>query len=284
MKLITQIAEMHEFVDACRTKKETVGLVPTMGFLHRGHISLMERAIRENDKTIVTIFVNPLQFAEGEDLSSYPRDLEQDTSQCEATGVDLLFTPSPEEMYSQPILTGVHIDSMTSNMEGASRPTHFSGVATVVAKLFNIAGPCSAYFGEKDWQQLQIITKMAHDLSFRVNVYGCPTVRHSDGLALSSRNAYLTPEERTSATVLSRSLQKASETVQAGETTASAIRAQIEYQIATEPLVELDYVEIVEGSTLNSIDQISQGSRILVAAKIGKARLIDNVDPYCGIT
>ena len=283
MKLITQIDEMHEFVDACRIKKETVGLVPTMGFLHRGHISLMERAIRENDKTIVTIFVNPLQFAEGEDLSSYPRDLEQDTSQCEATGVDLLFTPSPEEMYSQPILTSVQIDQLMNSIEGASRPTHFSGVATVVAKLFNIVGPCNAYFGEKDWQQLQVISTMVRDLSFRVKVLGCPTVRQSDGLALSSRNAYLSLEERKAATALSRSLQSASENVQAGESSAAVIKSKIVSEITDEALVTLDYVEIVQGSSLITIDQISKGARILIAAKVGKARLIDNVDPYFGI-
>ena len=243
----------------------------------------MQRAGNENDKTIVTIFVNPLQFAEGEDLSSYPQNLEKDISECEAIGIDLLFAPSSEEMYSQPILTSVQIDQLMNGIEGASRPTHFSGVATVVAKLFNIVGPCNAYFGEKDWQQLQVISTMARDLSFRVKVLGCPTVRQSDGLALSSRNAYLSLEERKAATALSRSLQSASENVQAGETSAAVIKSQIIDEITDEALVTLDYVEIVEGSSLIRIDQISEGARILIAAKVGKARLIDNVDPYIGI-
>ena len=279
-----QIIESIEDFRKISHKKETkVGLVPTMGFLHEGHISLMQRAANENDKTIVTIFVNPLQFAEGEDLSSYPQNLEKDINECEAIGVDLLFIPSSEEMYSQPILTSVQVDQMMSTIEGASRPTHFSGVATVVAKLFNIVGPCNAYFGEKDWQQLQVISTMARDLSFRVKVLGCPTVRQSDGLALSSRNAYLTPEEREAATVISRSLQVASENVQAGETSASVIKSQIVDEMTAEALATLDYVEIVEGSSLQTIDQITEGTRILIAAKVGKARLIDNVNPYFGI-
>ena len=283
MRLVTQVSEVHEFIDECRVQKSTVGLVPTMGFLHEGHTSLMQRAGKENDKTIATIFVNPLQFAEGEDLSSYPQNLEKDISECEAIGIDLLFAPSSEEMYSQPILTSVQIDQLMNSIEGASRPTHFSGVATVVAKLFNIVGPCNAYFGEKDWQQLQVISTMARDLSFRVKVLGCPTVRQSDGLALSSRNAYLSLEERKAATALSRSLQIASENVQAGETSAAVIKSQIVDEITDEALVTLDYVEIVEGSSLITIDQISKGARILIAAKVGKARLIDNVDPYFGI-
>ncbi|HAY52169.1 MAG TPA: pantoate--beta-alanine ligase [Acidimicrobiaceae bacterium] len=283
MKLISQVSEVHEFIDEYRAQKNTIGLVPTMGFLHEGHISLMQRAANENDKTIVTIFVNPLQFAEGEDLSSYPQNLEKDINECEAIGVDLLFIPSSEEMYSQPILTSVQVDQLMSTIEGASRPTHFSGVATVVAKLFNIVGPCNAYFGEKDWQQLQVISTMARDLSFRVKVLGCPTVRQSDGLALSSRNAYLTPEEREAATVISRSLQVASENVQAGETSASVIKSQIVDEMTAETLATLDYVEIVEGSSLQTIDQITEGARILIAAKVGKARLIDNVNPYFGI-
>ena len=283
MRLVTQVSEVHEFIDECRVQKSTVGLVPTMGFLHEGHTSLMHRASNENDKTIATIFVNPLQFAEGEDLSSYPQNLEKDIGECEAIGIDLLFAPSSEEMYSQPILTSVQIDQLMNGIEGASRPTHFSGVATVVAKLFNIVGPCNAYFGEKDWQQLQVISTMVRDLSFRVKVLGCPTVRQSDGLALSSRNAYLSLEERKAATALSRSLQSASENVQAGETSAAVIKSQIIDEITDEALVTLDYVEIVEGSSLIRIDQISEGARILIAAKVGKARLIDNADPYFGI-
>ena len=284
MRFISRKAEVHECLDEARAENKSVGLVPTMGYLHGGHISLIERSIEENDITMATIFVNPLQFSEGEDLSSYPRDLQSDREQCEAVGVDLLFVPSLEEMYSKPVHTSVHVDNLTTSMEGRSRPTHFSGVATVVTKLFNITGPCNTYFGEKDWQQLQVVTTLARDLSFRINVVGCPTIRHSDGLALSSRNAYLTAEERLSASVLSRSLQKASELVQSGEILASVIRTLIVDEIATEPRVVLDYVEVVEGNSLGSITEIGPGARILLAAKFGEARLIDNVDPYVGIS
>tara|TARA_B100000686_G_scaffold344462_1_gene427119 strand:- start:9133 stop:9987 length:855 start_codon:yes stop_codon:yes gene_type:complete len=284
MRFISHTAEVHEYLDAVRAQKQSVGLVPTMGYLHDGHISLVERSTAENDITMATIFVNPLQFGEKEDLSTYPRDLQSDKERCEAAGTDILFAPSLEEMYPTPILTSVHVDGLTTTMEGTTRPTHFTGVATVVAKLFNIAGPCNAYFGEKDWQQLQVITTMAHDLSFRVNVVGCPTVRHQDGLALSSRNAYLTTEERLSASVLPRSLQKASDLIQSGETTASTVKSLITDEIASEPLVELDYVELIEGRSLKVITEITPNTRILVAAKIGKARLIDNIDAYIGIS
>ncbi|MEC8974220.1 MAG: pantoate--beta-alanine ligase [Actinomycetota bacterium] len=284
MRFISQTAEVHEYLDQARAQNKSVGLVPTMGYLHGGHVSLIQRSVEENDITMVTIFVNPLQFGKGEDLSSYPRDLQSDRDQCEAEEVDLLFAPSLEEMYSKPVLTAVHVDNLTATLEGRSRPTHFSGVATVVAKLFNITGPCNAYFGEKDWQQLQVITTMARDLSFRVNVIGCPTIRHSDGLALSSRNAYLTREERQSASVLSRSLHKASELFQSGETRSSIVKARITEEIATEPLVELDYVEVVEGKSLDPVTEIGSGTRILLAAKLGQARLIDNIDPHFGIS
>ncbi len=284
MRFISQTAEVYEYLDEARAPNKSVGLVPTMGYLHKGHISLIQRSVAENDITMATIFVNPLQFGEGEDLSSYPRDLQSDRDQCEAEEVDLLFAPSLEEMYSKPVLTSVHVDNLTAILEGKSRPTHFSGVATVVAKIFNITGPCNAYFGEKDWQQLQVITMMTRDLSFRVNVVGCPTIRHSDGLALSSRNAYLTPEERQSASVLSRSLHKASELFQSGETVSSIVKALITEEIATEPLVDLDYVEVVEGKSLDPITEIGPDTRILLAAKVGQARLIDNVDPHFGIS
>ena len=284
MRFISLTAEVHEYLDAARAHKQSIGLVPTMGYLHDGHISLIERSTAENDITMATIFVNPLQFGENEDLLTYPRDLQSDKERCETAGTDILFTPSLEEMYSTPILTSVHVDSLTTTMEGETRPTHFSGVATVVAKLFNIAGPCNAYFGEKDWQQLQVITTMAHDLSFRVNVVGCPTVRHPDGLALSSRNAYLTSEERLSASVLPRSLQKASDLIQSGETLASTVKTLITNEIAAEPLVKLDYVELVDGRSLEVTAEITPGTRILIAAKVGKARLIDNIDAYNGVS
>ncbi len=284
MKLFSQVAELHECLDELRAQKKSVGLVPTMGYLHEGHLSLVERSNEENDVTVTTIFVNPLQFAEGEDLASYPSDLQSDIEQCEKTGSDVLFIPSLQDMYPEPILTSVQVDGFTKRMEGKSRPTHFAGVATVVAKLFNITGPCNAYFGEKDWQQLQVITKMVRDLSFRVCVIGCPIIRHRDGLALSSRNAYLTTDERQSATVLSRSLHKASDLILAGETSSKNIQKLIEKEIALEPLVELDYVETVDGSSLITVDEIVPGTRILIAAAVGKARLIDNIEAFTGIT
>ena len=199
MKVATTIAETRWALDEVRREGGTVGLVPTMGYLHAGHLSLMTAARAETDFVIATIFVNPLQFAPGEDLDSYPRDPEGDRAKAEDAGVDLLFCPEHHEMYPEPVLTTVSVGGLSRSMEGASRPTHFAGVATVVAKLFAIAGPCRAYFGEKDFQQLAVVRRMAADLSFPVEVVGCPIVREPDGLALSSRNAYLTPEERDAA-------------------------------------------------------------------------------------
>jgi len=202
VEVVTTAAALRTALDVVRHDGGTVGLVPTMGYLHDGHVSLMDAAVADNDVTATTIFVNPLQFAPTEDLAAYPRDLAGDTARCEAAGVGVLFTPSVEEMYPVPMQTTVSVAGITETMEGASRPSHFAGVATVVAKLFALAGPCRAYFGEKDFQQLAVVRTMARDLSFPVEVVGCPTVREPDGLAMSSRNAYLTPEERAAAPVL----------------------------------------------------------------------------------
>jgi pantoate--beta-alanine ligase len=252
--VVDTIEAFRKALDAERAAGRTVGLVPTMGYLHDGHAGLMRRAAAECDVVAATIFVNPLQFGPSEDLAAYPRDLERDIDVAEAAGVSLLFAPSVEEMYPDEVLTTVHVAGVSEGLEGASRPTHFDGVATVVAKLFGIAGPCRAYFGEKDWQQLAVVRRMAADLSFPVEVVACPIAREPDGLAMSSRNVYLSPEERQAATVLHRALL-------AGRHGGSeAMRATV----ATEPLVALDYAEQV-------------GDRLLIAARVGPTRLIDNM-------
>ncbi len=277
--VVSTIAEARARLDAARADGRTVGLVPTMGYLHAGHRSLMDRSVAERDVTLVTLFVNPLQFGAGEDLASYPRDLERDTALCQEAGADLLLTPSVEEMYpfGVPTLTTVTVDQLSRTMEGASRPTHFAGVATVVAKLFAIAGPCAAYFGEKDWQQLAVVRRMAADLSFPVEVVGCPTVREPDGLALSSRNTYLTPDERAAAPVLHRALSAGADAVRSGEREPEAVRAAMHAVLAAEPRAEVDYAEVVAADTLERLDPLVGEVRLLAAARFGRARLIDNV-------
>jgi pantoate--beta-alanine ligase len=277
MRVTTTIAETRDALDAARRDGATVGLVPTMGYLHDGHISLMTRARRECDVVLVSIFVNPLQFGAGEDLSTYPRDLPADSARSEAAGVDVLFTPSVEEMYPRPAATSVIVPDLAASMEGATRPTHFAGVSTVVAKLFNIAGPCRAYFGEKDFQQLAIVRRMAGDLSFPVDVVGCPIVRELDGLAMSSRNVYLTPEERAAAPVLHRALQAGVASIVAGERDPEVVRALVTEIIAAEPLADLDYVEAVDAATLGRPERLTGEIRLIAAARFGRPRLLDNL-------
>jgi pantoate--beta-alanine ligase len=278
VKVVETIAEARAVLDSARASGQTVGLVPTMGYLHAGHRSLMDRSVAERDVTLVTIFVNPLQFGANEDLASYPRDLDRDTAMCDAAGVDLVLHPSVEEMYlhGTPTLTTVTVASISAPMEGAARPTHFAGVATVVAKLFAIAGACHAYFGEKDWQQLAVVRRMAADLSLPVEVVGCPTLREPDGLAMSSRNVYLTPEERAAAPVLHRALVAGAEAIGAGERDPAAIRALMARMVAAEPLARLDYAEVVDAATLQDIDPLAGNLRLLAAARFGRGRLIDN--------
>ena len=280
MKVATTIAETRGALDEARRAGGTVGLVPTMGYLHDGHVSLMAAARAETDLVVATIFVNPLQFAPGEDLDAYPRDPAGDRAKAEGAGVDLLFTPAHAEMYPEPVLTTVSVAELSSSMEGASRPTHFAGVATVVAKLFAIAGPCRAYFGEKDFQQLAVVRRMAADLSFPVEVVGCPIVREPDGLAMSSRNAYLGPDEREAATVLHQALRSGVAAAAAGERDAGAVRALVADVIAAEPLAALDYVALVDPATLAAVDgELAPGSyRLLAAAQVGRPRLLDNVE------
>ena len=277
MKSIPTITATRTALDAERAAGRTVGFVPTMGYLHDGHVSLMGRARSECDVVVASIFVNPLQFGANEDLGSYPRDLERDRALTERAGVDVLFVPSVEEMYPRPVLTTVTVDDVSTTLEGAERPTHFAGVATVVAKLFNVVGPCRAYFGEKDFQQLAVVRRMADDLSFPVEVVGCPTVREPDGLAMSSRNTYLTPEERQAAPVVHRALQAGRAAILAGESDPAAVRGLMRAIIEAEPLARLDYAEVVGAQSFSVPDPLVGELRLLAAVRFGRARLIDNV-------
>jgi pantoate--beta-alanine ligase len=232
----------------------------------------------------VSIFVNPLQFGPSEDLDAYPRDLTGDTALAEANGVDVVFAPTTSEMYPEAILTTVSVREVSAPLEGRTRPTHFDGVATVVAKLFSIVGPCSAYFGEKDFQQLAVVRRLVSDLSIPVEVVGCPTVREPDGLAMSSRNAYLTPEERAAAPVVHRALQAGLAAIEGGATDPAAVRAAMAEVVAGEPLAELDYAEVVDAASFQVPDPLHGTLRLLVAARFGRARLIDNVGASVGAT
>ena len=278
------IAAVREAHDSTRTWGGVVGLVPTMGYLHAGHASLVAAARAECDHVTVTVFVNPLQFGQAEDLATYPRDLARDVATADEAGADLVFAPATEEMYPNgPPATTVSVKGVTSLWEGASRPGHFDGVATVVAKLFAIAGPCRAYFGEKDYQQLQVVRRMAADLDLPVDVVACPTVREHDGLALSSRNVHLGPEERAAATVLRRALDAGIAAVQGGERDPRRVDAAMADVVAGEPLAELDYAAIVHHDTLDVPARLEPGEyRLLIAAKVGKPRLIDNAGVRVG--
>ena len=277
IEVVDTIAAFRDHLDGVRRSGRTVGLVPTMGYLHDGHVSLMERAVAECDVVGVTIFVNPLQFAANEDLSTYPRDLPSDLERCEGAGVSIVLAPDVAEMYPRPVITTVSVADLGATMEGASRPTHFDGVATVVAKLFNIAGPCRAYFGEKDFQQLAIVRRMAADLSFPVEVVGCPIVRETDGLAMSSRNVYLSAEERAAAPVVHRALQAGAASILAGERDPGAVRTLMAGIISAEPLAELDYAEVVDPETMAAPTVLAGELRLLAAARFGTPRLLDNL-------
>ncbi len=276
MEQVLTIDDARDRLAAARARGLGIGLVPTMGFLHDGHVSLMIAARRDCGYVLTTIFVNPLQFAPAEDLHDYPRDPERDAARCAAAGVDLLFTPPLHEMYPEPVVTEVTVPALAAPLEGRTRPTHFAGVVTVVAKLFNIAGPCRAYFGEKDWQQLQVVRRMVADLSFPVTVVGCPIVREPDGLAMSSRNAYLDTEHRQAATVLARALAAGVQAVADGERDGATVAGVVRAVIDAEPLAELDYAEVVDGPTLAPVERVDDRTRIVVAARVGPARLIDN--------
>lgn len=275
MKIVSTIEEVRAQVKEWKKEGKTIGFVPTMGYLHEGHMSLIDAA-GENDKVVVSIFVNPMQFGPTEDLASYPRDLEHDAKLCEEHGVDLIFHPTPEEMYGDQFYSYVDMDVLTKELCGLSRPVHFRGVCTVVTKLFNIVTPDRAYFGQKDAQQLAVIKRMVKDLNMPLTITGCPIIREEDGLAKSSRNTYLSPEERKAALVLSRSIFLGKEMVEKGERNCKRILAAMTEEIEKEPLAKIDYVKIVDLDTMQQVEKIDRGILAAIAVYIGKTRLIDN--------
>jgi pantoate--beta-alanine ligase len=276
MKVVKTIEEVKETVKSWKSEGLTVGFVPTMGYLHEGHASLIDASVKGNDRTVVSIFVNPMQFGANEDLDSYPRDLNHDSKLCEEHHADLIFNPEPSEMYDGTFCTYVNMDILTQELCGLSRPVHFKGVCTVVTKLFNIVQPDNAYFGQKDAQQLAIIKQMVHDLNMPLTVHGCPIIRESDGLAKSSRNTYLSAEERQSALVLSKSIKLGESMVQNGERDAQKIVTSMVELISSEPLAKIDYVKIVDLKTMQQVQTIDRPILCAIAVYIGKTRLIDN--------
>ncbi|TMK66251.1 MAG: pantoate--beta-alanine ligase [Actinobacteria bacterium] len=278
MEVIRAIAMARKACDAARSAGRTVGFVPTMGAFHDGHVSLMRRARDERDAVVVSIFVNPLQFGPGEDLSRYPRDEERDLSMAGELGVDVVFAPNIQEMYpaGEPAVS-VDPGPLGDRLEGAVRPGHFRGVATVVAKLFEVVGPSTAYFGEKDAQQLAVIRHMVRDLSFPIDVVGCPTVRELDGLAMSSRNAYLSPVQREAAGCLFLALSEAAEMARGGERDAARLVAAMAREIGATPEARIDYAAVVDEERFEEVGTISGPARALVAAKFGETHLIDNL-------
>ena len=275
MKIVSTIEEVRAQVKEWKKEGQSIGFVPTMGYLHEGHMSLIDAA-GENDKVVVSIFVNPMQFGPTEDLASYPRDLEHDAKLCEEHGVDLIFHPTPEEMYGDQFYSYVDMDVLTKELCGLSRPVHFRGVCTVVIKLFNIVTPDRAYFGQKDAQQLAVIKRMVKDLNMPLTITGCPIIREADGLAKSSRNTYLSIEEREAALVLSRSIFLGKEMVEKGERDCKKILAAMTAEIEKEPLAKIDYVKIVDLDTMQQVEKIDRGILAAIAVYIGKTRLIDN--------
>lgn len=276
MNIVKTVAEVRAQVKAWRKEGLTVGLVPTMGYLHEGHKSLIDAAVKDNDRVVVSVFVNPTQFAPTEDLESYPRDLDRDAALCEAAGAALIFHPEPSEMYHEDYSTFVDMRTLTQVLCGKSRPIHFSGVCTVVSKLFNIVQPDRAYFGQKDAQQLAVIRHMVEDLNFDIEIIGCPIIREEDGLAKSSRNTYLNEEERRQAVILSQALGKAQASIEAGERDAQKLKKAIRETIETMPLAKIDYVEMVDFKTFEDVEKVQGEVLTAVAVYIGKTRLIDN--------
>lgn len=277
MEIVSTIAEVRERVKAWKREGESIGFVPTMGYLHEGHGSLITKARENNGKVVVSIFVNPMQFGPTEDLASYPRDLEKDAAYCESLGADLIFHPEPEEMYHEGFSSFVDMTVLTEELCGLSRPVHFRGVCTVVCKLFHIVNPDRAYFGQKDAQQLAVIKHMVDDLSMDIEIVGCPIVREEDGLAKSSRNTYLSAKERKAALVLSQSIKMAEKLYADGERDTKNIIEAMSEHINKEPLAKIDYVKIVDALTMQQVDKIEKSALCAIAVYIGKTRLIDNV-------
>lgn len=274
MKITTTVEETREIVRGWKKEGLSIGLVPTMGFLHEGHASLIRKACEQNDRVVVSDFVNPTQFGPNEDLAAYPRDFERDCALCEDIGASLVFHPEPSEMYHDQ-RTYVNIEELSETLCGVTRPIHFRGVCTVVSKLFNIVTPDRAYFGQKDAQQLAIIRKMVIDLNFGIEIVGCPIVREEDGLAKSSRNTYLSPEERKAALCLSRAVKKGMEVISKGCTSESVI-SEMKKVIEAEPLARIDYVQVVDALNMQPVEKVDKSVLVAMAVYIGKTRLIDN--------
>lgn len=276
MKTEYTIENVRKQVKQWKKDGLTVGLVPTMGYLHEGHKSLIDKSVAENDRTVVSIFVNPMQFGPAEDFDSYPRDFDADTALCKAAGADLVFHPDADEMYGKGFCSYVDMNGLTKELCGKSRPIHFRGVCTVVSKLFNIVTPDRAYFGQKDAQQLAVIKRMVKDLNMDIQIIGCPIVREADGLAKSSRNTYLNAEQRKAALALSRAINIGQKMMLEGEKNISKVLDAMKKHIQTEPLAKIDYVEAVNMDTIEKIDEVRGDVLVAVAVYIGKTRLIDN--------
>lgn len=275
MKIIGTVKEVREQVKEWKKQGLSVGFVPTMGYLHEGHKSLMDAARKGNDKVVVSIFVNPMQFGPTEDLATYPRDLDHDAALCESAGVDLIFHPEAEEMYEKDFCSFVDMTGLTEGLCGKTRPIHFRGVCTVVNKLFNIVTPDHAYFGQKDGQQLAVIKRMVRDLNMDIEIVGCPIVREEDGLAKSSRNTYLSSEERKAALILSKTVALGKELAKT-EKDANKVVEAMKKNIETEPLAKIDYVEAVDALSMAPVEKLEGACMLAMAVYIGKTRLIDN--------
>jgi pantoate--beta-alanine ligase len=275
MQVIKKISEVRELLKKIRQNNQSIGFVPTMGALHKGHLYLMEQSVKNNDYTVISIFVNPIQFAPGEDLDKYPRDLENDKKLADTVGVDLIFNPEPDEILGDNLLTYVNINKLQDNLCGLSRPDHFKGVCTIVTKLFNIVKPDRAYFGKKDIQQLYIIKKMTNDLNFDIDIIPCKIIREHDSLAMSSRNKYLSKDERRDAVIIYKSLKKAVNIIDNGEKSAKFIIETVKNKIKEKDYVKIDYVKIVN-ENMEDVEKINKGDIIACAVFFGKTRLIDN--------
>ena len=274
--MITSVTEMEQWSAAVRAAGETISFVPTMGFLHQGHVSLLNEGRKRGDKLVLSIFVNPTQFGQGEDFEDYPRDLEQDSELAQQAGVDIIFAPGAKQMYPTGYATYVDVEGITATLCGASRPGHFRGVCTVVTKLFHIIQPHNAIFGNKDFQQLAVIRRMTRDLNLPVEIIGMPIFRETDGLAMSSRNVYLSEDQRRQALVLSQSIQQARQLVEGGERQSAAIIEQLKAMIEQHPETRIDYIQICHQVTLADQDEVDPDSVLLLAVFVGKTRLIDN--------
>ncbi len=277
MIVVHTIKEVREIVNNWKKEGLSVGFVPTMGYLHEGHKSLITKSVSENQKTVVSIFVNPTQFGPNEDLARYPRDLEHDKALVLSANADLIFNPSPEEMYGEHFTTTVNTTEVTEHLCGAKRPVHFGGVCLVLTKLFNIVKPNRAYFGQKDAQQLAVVKRFVKDLNFDIEIIGCPIVREDDGLAKSSRNTYLSLEERKAATILYKSLCAGKELISNGERNSSVIKNKIREILETEPLAKVDYVEVVDNINIQPLETLKGEVLVAIAVYIGSTREIDNI-------